>query len=251
MQRGLSEEEAFRHKRADERDRLNRELSKYITRFGYSGSITTLPKYEFSKHITKKPGKVVRNTWRRLNGLPRIVFSPAGAKYVDKHRKRASRGDKEAQAELEWFRHRALPRPYVPTGDRRCHPHSIRAPYFDWRFESRFLVRALAKRNEHKELWGEAYFETYDDDNMGIMSERADGSRGYKPSASVHDLVRPGYTNSLDRLFGQETNHRRLNKETLQGREDYAATWNAFLKELRLQEAKERKEWHDLVDCPS
>ncbi len=160
------------------------------------GVIKTLLKYKFSK---------VSKNWTKLNGLPRIVYSQRedalfGQKYVDALRKRAKK-DPKAQDDLDWFRYRALPMPYVPKEELACEAHSIRSN-IPWDFEDRFLD-SLGE----EPILGDFIEEDYADD---CCSDET-----FRPSIWVHDLVKPDFTQSLNRLFGQEVDERRLTKESL------------------------------------
>ena len=204
----------------------------------YSGSRTFSWKVHFTKlclwRVTKwlEAGGQVKSLPPRLR---KYVLSEFGKKHSDKLRKRAERGDKEAQEDLDWFRYRALPKPYVPKKELASEAHSIKSNT-PWDFEDRFIDSLGLDEDGYKQeaLLGDTFYETYDDDYC------SDGET-YKTSASTHDLVRPNYTQSLNRLFGQEVDERALTKESLQRRdrrlkkawEAFSPTWNADCKRRR------------------
>jgi hypothetical protein len=119
-----------------------------------------------------------------------------------------------------------LPKPYVPKQELACDPDSIRSN-ISWDFEDKFLDRLEQKHV----LWGDTIQEDYADDGC------ADGET-FKPSVWLHDLVRPDYTQSLNRAFGQEVDEARLTKEALKGANkrlrkawrDFEPTWTASLR---------------------
>jgi hypothetical protein len=169
----------------------------------------------------------------------KYVFSKVGAKHADALRKRAYRGDKEAQEELAWFRHRALPKPYVPDQELACDAHSIRSN-IPWDFEDGFIDRLGLKP-----LLGDTLQEDYHHDDC-------DDGPGYKPSYSEHDLVKPDYTQSLNRLFGREVDEGRLTKDGLEHSakimrcpgeaQTVKATWKAFSPTWNAALAGERRD---------
>jgi hypothetical protein len=230
-----------------------------------------------------------------ITGLPmtgrKYVFGQAAAKHSEVLRKRAARGKRydgilgniiagriflqlttkdeaqgkskcDAEEELAWLRQRALPKPYVPIEELAHHPHSIRSNT-PWDFEDRFLGKLDLSRTQDDcaITWGDTFFEIYDHDDMGIISELPQGPEGYKQSATVHRLVLPDYVQSLDRLFGREVDDKRLNadshrdcrtaKELRQVWKHYKVAWREILSELRKEDAALRKHWHELLVRPS
>ncbi len=201
--------------------------------------------------------------------LRKYVFSTEGLAHAEKLAKRVKRGlapsdvqagriflgliskdeakensKKEAQQELTWWRHRAMPKQYEPKGDKRCDPHSIRSNTSD--YEDRFLDRVgIREEGSEGELLDDVLTDEYGHDYM----EFEEGNTGHKPSVKVHALVAPDITNSLDRLFGQEMYPEEASLDGASA--ELTERWNAELELKRRKDKKEREAWRKLIARPS
>jgi len=171
----------------------------------------------------------------------------------------------DAQHELDWWRYRALPKPYVPIRQLAHDPHSIRSNIpFD--YEDRFL----SNLEECIPMWGD----TFED-----VDHEFDEAERDSPSHDVFSLVAPDFTNELDRLFGQEVDEKKLLDDGLENArsrdaiheyteaerenlrkimgtvrkewKDFGHAWWETISKLRKEHTEERLMWRELIKCPS
>jgi hypothetical protein len=218
------------------------------------GQIKTLPRYEFSKRSkdrTKLDGspRYVFDKWgenyndalrqRAKRGVKLRKPMMVGGLVVSEEKPSdiqlgrielglTTKNDvqqaikQEAQRDLDWFKYRALRQPFVPKQELAHDAHRRRSNNV-WDYEDKAITKidAIAKINQQKasipdyvlshigqfELLGDTFANDYDHDYCS--------DEEYSPSHSEHDLVRPDFTNSLNRLFGREVDEKELTKESL------------------------------------